>query len=283
MPNHQKSEAIKLLWTGGWDSTFRLLQILLLEKRTVKLYYVVDPTRNSTGVEIQFRKMLKREICTRYPHTKQLFRPTIYINIESIEPDDEIQKAYLDLKKHVPLGNQHEWLPQFCKQHQIFGMEMSTENGSTPEELWANVRFLINHFSDDPDTLSEHEYSLYKTSKTLYKYFRFPVIQYSKQDMLAEAEKNDWLPILTKTWFCYQPIYIPLKGYVACGNCVTCKYLIRIDFGWRIPFYSRWFQNLRKFTNKIAWPVLKKLSLIGKLSHPLFKKFRVSGIGKRFI
>lgn len=250
--NGRSPAIVDLLWTGGWDSTFRFLQILLHEKKSVQPYYVIDPARHSTGVEIQFRNALKKAICDRYPHTEKLIRSTIFINIESIKPDDEILNAYLNLKQFVPLGNQHEWLPRFCKQNHIFGMEMSTENGSTPEELWANARFLKNHFSDDPDTLSEHEYFLYKTSKTLYKYFRFPVIQYSKQDMLVEAERNDWLPILTKTWFCYQPLYIPFKGYVPCGNCVTCKYLIRIDFGWRIPFYSRWIQKLKKLKNKFT-------------------------------
>lgn len=250
--NGDTSEVIDLLWTGGWDSTFRLLQILLHEKKIVQPYYVIDSTRNSLGVEIYFRNVLKEAIFARYPQAKNFLLPTIYINIDSIEPDDEIQQAYQDLKKHVPLGNQHEWLPRFCKQHQIYGMEMSTENGSTPEELWANARFLKNHFSDDPATLCERDFFLYQTSKKLYKYFRFPVIHFSKQDMLDEAQKNDWLPILTKTWFCYQPLYIPVKGYVACGNCVTCKYLKRIDFDWRIPFYSKWLQGLRKFIKKVS-------------------------------
>lgn len=250
--NGRSTAIVDLLWTGGWDSTFRLLQILLHEKKSVQPYYVIDPARNSTGVEIQFRDALKKEIFTRYPHAEKLFRPTIFINIEAIEPDEEIRDAYLKLKQHVPIGDQHEWLPRFCKQHQIFEMEMSTENGSTPEELWANARYLKNHFADDPASLSEKERFLYTTSKTLYKYFRFPVVHYSKQDMLAKAKKNDWLPILSKTWFCYQPLYIPMKGYVPCGNCVTCKYLIRINFDWRIPFYSKWIQKLKKLKKSLS-------------------------------
>lgn len=249
--NGHSSGTIDLLWTGGWDSTFRLLQLLLGEKKTVQPFYMIDPARTSAGIEIQRRALLRKNIHKHYPHTKSLLLPTVYINIETIEPDEEIQKAYQKLKPFVPIGSQHEWLPRFCKQHQIFGMEMSTENGSTPQDNWANVRYLKNHFSDDPATLSENERFLFTTSKVLYKYFRFPVIHYSKQDMLAEAIKNNWLPILTKTWFCYQPMFIPFKGYVPCGNCVTCNYLKRIDFGWRIPFYSEWIQNGRNFKKRV--------------------------------
>ena len=38
------ARAVKLLWTGGWDSTFRLLQLLLLYEKKVQPYYIIDPT-----------------------------------------------------------------------------------------------------------------------------------------------------------------------------------------------------------------------------------------------
>lgn len=39
MPNPQLDVApVPLLWTGGWDSTFRLLVAVLIERRTVQPY-----------------------------------------------------------------------------------------------------------------------------------------------------------------------------------------------------------------------------------------------------
>lgn len=249
--NGQKSNPVSLLWTGGWDSTFRLLQLLLQEKTYVQPYYIIDPERNSTGTEILFSDKLRQQICSRYSRVSPLLHPTIYINIDTIVPDSEIERAFRNLSEHVPIGNQHEWLPRFCKQHQIYGLEMSTENGSTSGAVWANLPFLKNHFADDPNELSEHDRFLYKNSKTLYKYFHFPLIHYSKQDMLSEAIINGWVPILKKTWFCYQPIYIPMKGYLPCGDCITCNYLKNIEFEWRIPFYSRWIQYTRDLRNRL--------------------------------
>ena len=33
----------RLLWTGGWDSTYRLLDLLLVQKQHVQPYYVEMP------------------------------------------------------------------------------------------------------------------------------------------------------------------------------------------------------------------------------------------------
>ena len=35
----------KVLWTGGWDSTFRVLYLVLVEKCQVQTYYIIDPFR----------------------------------------------------------------------------------------------------------------------------------------------------------------------------------------------------------------------------------------------
>ena len=39
---------VNILWTGGWDSTFQLLSLLLLHGRKVTPYYLIDAERLST-------------------------------------------------------------------------------------------------------------------------------------------------------------------------------------------------------------------------------------------
>lgn len=34
-----------IFMTGGWDSIFRLLQLLLIDKRAVQPVYILDPER----------------------------------------------------------------------------------------------------------------------------------------------------------------------------------------------------------------------------------------------
>jgi len=39
---------VNLLWTGGWDSTFRLLQLILDTRATIQPVYVIDTARRSS-------------------------------------------------------------------------------------------------------------------------------------------------------------------------------------------------------------------------------------------
>lgn len=247
MEKIQTSESIDLLWTGGWDSTFRLLQILLEEKRKVQPFYVIDPERNSTGVEIQSMHRVKNILNQKYPHTRALFSPTKYINLESIEPDEAITNAYETLKKYVPLGNQYEWLPRFCKQHNYHAVELAIENIENKEDRWPNYPYFKNNFSDEPDRRSEKEHLIYSTSKTLFQYFSFPIIHLTKKETFSIAQRNGWLPILGKTWFCYQPLYVPFRGLTPCGNCITCKHQMKYGLYMRIPLYVKVFQRMRAF------------------------------------
>lgn len=243
---------IKLLWTGGWDSTFRLLQIVLEETKQVQPLYFIDPARNSLGVEIQRMNNLKKCIFERYPYTKNLILPLHYVNIETIEHDEEIAQALRTLNHYVPLGSQYSWLAAYCKQNNIFGLEMSIEDGANNEISWKNLPFLKNNFSDNPDTLPDEERLIYSTSKIIFKYFQFPIININKVEMFELVKQKDWMPVMEKTWFCYQPLYVPFQGLVPCGNCITCRFQKKSGFNWRIPAYVNWFQKARKLKNKLT-------------------------------
>ena len=66
---------VNLLWTGGWDSTFRLLQLLLLHRVPVVAYYIEDPTRPSTGIELETMARIVDRLHDAYPHTRDLLLP----------------------------------------------------------------------------------------------------------------------------------------------------------------------------------------------------------------
>ena len=218
-------------------------------------YYIIDPSRISTGAEIQRMGKLKNIIFKNHPHSKTLLLPTIYENVESIEPDEEIMEAYHFLKNHVPLGSQYYWLPSFCKQNGLRGFEISIEDGANDDIAWNNLRYLKNGFSDDPQKLSEKERKIYLASKILFQYFKFPIINLSKKETFAIAQKNGWMALMKETWFCFQPLYVPFRGLVPCGNCVTCRFQQKSGFNWRIPTYVRWLQKARKLKQKLTGSV----------------------------
>ena len=46
------NQPINLFWTGGMDSTFRLIQLTVVYNKVVQPYYIIDPNRNSILFEI---------------------------------------------------------------------------------------------------------------------------------------------------------------------------------------------------------------------------------------
>ncbi|NRR75753.1 hypothetical protein HRD57_10360 [Tetragenococcus halophilus] len=66
-----------ILWTGGWDSTFRVLSLVILQNKEVQPYYIIDPGRASNEVELLTMEKIKKEVVRKFPNTKGLIKKTI--------------------------------------------------------------------------------------------------------------------------------------------------------------------------------------------------------------
>lgn len=44
---------VNILWTGGWDSTFRVVELSRMEGITIQPVYVIDPNRKSVPYELR--------------------------------------------------------------------------------------------------------------------------------------------------------------------------------------------------------------------------------------
>ena len=62
-----RAPSVHLLWTGGWDSTFRLLQLLLQQRVPVVPHYLVDDTRPSAQTELRTMACIRDRLA---PHGK---------------------------------------------------------------------------------------------------------------------------------------------------------------------------------------------------------------------
>ena len=52
----------------------------------------------------------------------------------------------------------------------------------------------------------------------IFKNFRFPIINYSKEDMLQYAKTHNFDNVLYNTWSCWHPV-----NGKPCGKCAMCK------------------------------------------------------------
>ena len=246
----------KLFWTGGWDSTFRLLQLVLVEKKPVQPYYLIDPNRQSLRNEIKARRDIKDRLFKEYPHTRDLILPTFYYEVGDIKDDEDLLEAYHVFRQFKVLETQYLWLSLFCKQMGLFDMELCVEGvdysiKSVERQVWRSFLVPIegSHHSRIADEFKD------TVVQTLFCYFKYPIRGFTREDMEAYAEKFGFKDYLYMTWFCHSPV----RGIYPCGTCFACQQVLLKGFNSRIPWQRRLYSKLglEKFRQRVAKIVRK--------------------------
>ena len=241
-----------LLWTGGWDSTFQLLQLLLVHRVPVTTYYLIHPEkRRSTWMELRTIQRLKNHLWEKYPHTRDLLKSTHYFAVDDIAEDAEITKAFQSVYSEIRIGKQNEWIARFCKEHQIMDMQIGIhhfdnsrrrcEEFILEKKEGTQTRFFLDSKFENRDTY------------ILYRCFSFPLFRFTKMKMYETACEQNILDTMKMTWFCHTP-EIDLKP---CGKCGPCTDAIKAGLGWRISTKRRFVSFFYKRT-------------IRPLIHPVF-------------
>jgi hypothetical protein len=71
-------EPVQLLWTAGWDSTFRLCELVLVEERAVQPLYMYVPDRAGREIELEVQGRLWQQLRERAPNPELLRYPVIH-------------------------------------------------------------------------------------------------------------------------------------------------------------------------------------------------------------
>lgn len=219
---------VPLLWTGGWDSTFQLLRLLLLEDRAVQPYYLEDETRPSTGMELATMVRLRETLAHRFAHTVEALRPTRYCRVAELPDDPAIEQAYAAVLAQSFMGNQYAWLARFCRAQRVQGLQLCIHRDDKAHV--ALERFVIEDpagsgvWRCDPAHADTPQAILFGA-------FRFPLFEWSKLEMARVADHHGWTDLMAMTWFCHRPT----KDHQPCGCCNPCLYTIEEGLGWRIP------------------------------------------------
>lgn len=221
---------VQLLWTGGWDSTFRLLRLLLDLRRPVAPIYLQDDTRASLPVELATMDRIRAALAEAQPHTRALLGPTTFVRVADIAPDPEIQRAGDRLAAKYGIGSQYPWLARFCRERGLYEIEMSAECA----RHGAGLVLLDNVVPAQ----SPHGYPTHRVPADapdqdgylVFGAFSYPQIELTRRDMLDIVKRNGWDAWMGMTWFCHRPA----RGARPCGLCNPCLYAIKEGFGWRI-------------------------------------------------
>ncbi len=120
------------------------------------------------------------------------------------------------------IGGQYEWLARFCAQRHIEDMELAIHRDDKARELLVDL-IDTSRQSLDPKHAGDSRYELFKV-------FRFPLFDKTKEQMRTEARSAGLEEFMALTWFCHRPI----RGE-PCGVCNPCIYTIQEGLGDRIP------------------------------------------------
>jgi len=231
-----------LLWTGGWDSTFRLLTLLLREQREVQPYYILDSLhyRPAVPAEREAMRLIRQALLKDWPEAAVRLADTLECPLAGIDADTETQRYYERCLTLGFIGGQYEWLARYCRQHGIEGMELSIHRDDKARELLVEL-ISPNRYQLDPRFAGDCRYELFNV-------FRFPLFDTTKRQMQSEACAGRFEEIMKLTWFCHRP-----RRGQPCGTCNPCIYTIEEGLGERVPLSGRLRYHLRVMPRVRHW------------------------------
>lgn len=225
-----------VLWTGGLDSTARIVELSRKEV-TVQPYYVIDPLRASTKYEMDAMDSIRVSLINDHL-TKADILPIMLIKTDDIAPDSTITTAWKRLNKKYKVGSQYDFLARYAKQNNIL-LEVGIEKGDGRAQTAIHHESRMIQFEDAfGKNFHIEEGSSSKDTYALFRYFTFPLWEKDKHTEVRMMEDLGAACIVGKTWFCHTPL---LGG--PCGHCNPCKDARHYGFGWRLSTvrYVLWY------------------------------------------
>jgi hypothetical protein len=255
-------DRINILWTGGYDSTYRVCELSLLPVE-VQPYYI-DACKRSNPNEYKAMADIEKVIRGN-PLKKCVLLPIITIRLCDLDSDKEIEDAYTRIRSEVDLGSQYVWLAKFAKQNGIrveLGFEKN-DGGRVYKyfDKYGAYRDVTIALEAGSETLSYREFDGSRTSEDLmilFGSFRFglPLIETTKLGLVEAYKKIGYKEVIPLTWFCAHP----LKGK-PCGLCNPCASVMKAGMGFRMPLRGKFLYYLLK-ANPVGRYLDKKMKTV---------------------
>ena len=248
---------VKLLWTGGFDSTYRLCE-LVYKGIKVEPYYVLCPGRESIFFEMEAHKNILKFLSDK--GYSNFILPIKYCNLNDIKIDESIKECYYEVIKEHFLVGQTMFLSAFSKINK--GIELCNEKKNND----------FNHFVKAEMTLLKNDVGSYvldkdKSSKRavlLFGDFSFPILDKDNLKMYNDLVSWGFSEVFNLVRFCSSSTKEP------CGLCLSCFNKLReglLDYRFsklaRKRFYV--YSHLRKIDCRGKQPYSEERYFLAEL------------------
>jgi len=223
------SNPVYVFWTGGYDSTFRICQLLVRYKTAVQPVYITDKyidnhkensTRRKNHInETNSQKDIIDALHRQFPYTKKLLKPTMIV--KNANYDTEINNAMKELKRHKYVRRakcQYGAMAQVAKNLNKHIEVCAEVGGFIHKKLRTKLKCYAKTGCEYRDYTFSAESQGQGQGVDIFNRFVMPVIGYTKKDMYTEATEYKYEGILNLTWSCWYP----RKGK-PCGKCIMCR------------------------------------------------------------
>lgn len=240
--SENERKTINILWTGGFDSTFRIFQ--LSDKDVIiQPYYCSDKkVRKCESHELNAISIISEKLKSR-KDTKAVIKPVKYFSVSDRIDSTDISSAFKKLRENDFFGRQYEWLAGFSERHP--GIELSIHKDDKATELiqkYGEIKQV-----DDDVIGSYYILDKEKSSKEmiyLFGNYHFPLFDYTKLEMKQKFKRKKCEDIIELTWFCHTPI-----NGKPCGTCNCCQYTIEEGMKERFDYRALMRYKAVKRTN----------------------------------
>jgi len=245
-----------ILWTGGWDSSYRMVE-LSRKKIIIQPLYVYGEGRISEKYEIKAMKEILKKLATK-SQTKSTILPIEFIHFDSIKQKKNISDAYNNIAREIYIGGQYEWLP--CLAIEYPNLEIGIEK-APPKQSGA-----INAIQNYGRMNYDKEYDTYyldienstKDLTLLFNNLSFPIIDKDGEDMKKNIVLWGYEDVMENVWMCFTPIFGK-----PCGTCNPCK--SKIETNMKFLLDSSSIKRYKHRNNKLSRyfnGVLKRVSYV---------------------
>lgn len=219
-----------VLWTGGWDSSFRVLDLALVHGVEIQPHYIGDPNRPSTAREISAMESIRAALPVAAARRIGALR---IVALENISANEVLSARYAALRQRGALGRQYEWLARYAAAEHLNGLELTVHVDDRAYD------FLRSHVEERDGAYVLRD-DTGDDALELFRPFSFPVLSTSKLAMERYAREHGFLSQMELTWFCHRPWWGE-----PCGTCAPCRFTIAEGLERRLPIRGRIRYRLR--------------------------------------
>lgn len=214
---------VHVLWTGGWDSTFRVLDLALRQGTPVQPHYIIDPGRASTPFELDALDRI-RDAANARSGEPRIADPRRVL-LEDIAIPDDVREMHRSLVTRFRIGGQYAWLVAYAEQGDFECLELCIHVDDRAYAIASAER-------TDPGQISSEDST---RRRRFLACFAFPVLELSKTDMFRQAEQAGFADLLELSWFCH----LPTASGGPCGFCRPCRWTVAEGLRHRVPLAAR--------------------------------------------